>query len=44
MVKGCWINKGWEEASMANVCMARRMENGNLVLGAYLGDVKGFLE
>lgn len=26
---------------MANVCMARRMENGNLVFGAYLVDVWG---
>jgi hypothetical protein len=35
------VNKGWEEAGMAMVYMARRMENGNIVFGAYLIDVLG---
>jgi|YNPNPStandDraft_1061719.scaffolds.fasta_scaffold21748_1 hypothetical protein len=38
---GCWITRNWEQAGMANICMARRMENGNLVFGAYLVDVWG---
>ena len=38
---GCWVTKGWEEAGMANVCITRRMENGNLVFGAYLVDIWG---
>jgi hypothetical protein len=35
----CFVNKGWEEAGMADVIVMRRHVNGNVTAGIYLVDL-----
>ena len=37
-LEGCWIQKGWQEAGLAVIVIARRQPNGNIVFGNYLVD------